>query len=224
MTRLATKNKALELRHLGRSYNAIAKELGVSKGTVSAWLKDLVWSKKIKDQLVAANNFQSKERARKIGKINQVRWLKLREDKRAQAQDEFPKSKNHPLFVPALMLYWAEGDSNLKEGNVRLTNTDPRMVKLFIAFAMNFLLVPIEDIKMGLILYPDLDQVGCINYWSEYTGIPMANFYKVQYIKGSHPTKRLENGICSVRIVGGVGLKEKIYCWIELIYQDLVRE
>ena len=221
--KLQEKNQAIKLRGLGRSYNSIAKELNISKSTVSSWVKDLGWSQKIKDRLTTENNFQSKARAHEIGKINQNRWLKLREDKRVQARDEFPQSKTYPLFIPVLMLYWAEGDSNLKEGNVRLTNTDPRMVKLFIIFAMDFLHVPREDIKMGLILYPDLNQTDCVNYWSEYTGIPKANFYKVQYIKGSHPTKRLENGICSVRIVGGVGLKEKIYCWIELIYQDLMR-
>lgn len=221
--RLAERDKAVKLRKLGKSYNAIAQELKVSKSTVSLWFKGLVWSQEIKDRLTRENNLKSKERARKIGTVNQIRWLKLREDKRAQAVDEFPQSSTHPLFIPVLMLYWAEGDSNLKEGNVRLTNTDPRMVRLFILFAINFLRVSKKDIKMGLILYPDLDQVVCVNYWSKYTGIPKSNFYKVQYIKGSHPTKRLEYGICSVRIVGGVGLKEKIYCWIDLIYQDLVR-
>lgn len=222
--RLLEKNKAIELRRQGRSYGSIASELRLSKGTIAYWLKDHDWSQEIKDRLSKENRLQSKERYRKLGEANKRRWLQLREDKRTQAREEFSVSKSHPLFIPALMLYWAEGDSSPKNGNVRLTNTDPRMVKLFILFAMNFLKVPIEGVKIGLILYPDLDEAKCVRFWSKFTGIPNSNFHKVQFIRGRHPTRRLENGICSVRIVGGVGLKEKIYCWIELIYQDLVRE
>jgi len=120
------------------------------------------------------------------------------------------------------MLYWAEGDNGKTGSNVRLTNIDPRMIKVFINFSTSICKVVRENIRIGLILYPDLDDKVCKNFWHKYTGIPFNQFHKTQVIKGNHPTKRLEYGICMVR-VGGGGLKEKIRTWIDLYSKELMR-
>lgn len=138
------------------------------------------------------------------------------------AAKEFPKLKNNALFLSGIMLYWAEGDNNLKNGNVRLTNTDPRMIRIFVKFAIKICKIFKKDIRIALILYPDLNERGCMDFWSKYLRIPIAQFYKTQYIKGKHPTKRLQRGICMVRI-GATGLKEKVLVWIDLFAKSLMR-
>jgi len=135
---------------------------------------------------------------------------------------EFPELKNKPLFIAGLMLYWAEGDNGKAGSNVRLTNIDPRMIKVFINFALSLCKVPKENIRIGLLIYPDLNENICKNFWSKYTSVPVNQFHKIQVIKGRHPTKRLEYGICIVR-VGGGGLKEKIRTWIDLYSRELMR-
>jgi|SRR3989344_556141 len=209
------KHLALQLRKSGKSYNFISQKLTVPKSTLSDWFNSLAWSKTLRDQLNIRANILARKRMRLMAKANKKRWLDWREFHRMEAVKEFPKLKNDTLFVAGLMLYWAEGDNSLSSGNVRLTNTDPRMIRLFIRFSEIFCKVQRNNIRIALILYPDLDDKICQKFWSEYLKIPLIQFYKTQFIQGKHPTKRLEKGICMVKI-GGVGLKEKIITWINL--------
>ena len=159
---------------------------------------------------------------RLIARANKERWAKWREMHRSEAIREFPNLTKNPLFIAGLMLYWAEGDTHGKGGNVRLTNIDARMIRVFVNFAKRICNVPKSDIRIGLILYPDLNDSVCKNYWSRLINIPLSQFHKTQIIQGSHPTKRLQNGICLIRI-GGTGLKEKIKTWIDLYAKELMR-
>ncbi len=44
------KEKAIQLRKLGKSYNEITKALNVPKSTLSTWLKDIIIPAKIKEK------------------------------------------------------------------------------------------------------------------------------------------------------------------------------
>jgi hypothetical protein len=80
--------------------------------------------------------------------------------------------------------------------------------------------VPKENLRATLILYPDLSEERCINFWARIIGIPKSQFYKTQFIKGRHPTKRLAHGICMI-MCGNRQLKEKIMVWIDLLSKTL---
>src|SRR3989344_3680692 len=209
------KHLAIKLRKAGRSYNFISQELAIPKGTLSDWFNDLNWSQTIKAKLTQRANILARKKMGLMAAANKKKWTAWREDHRTEAAKEFPRLKNNSLFIAGLMLYWAEGDNYPKSPNVRLTNTDPRMIRIFLRFTYNICRIPKERVRIGLILYPDINQPVCEKYWSDYLKIPLNQFHKTQFIKGRHPTKRLKNGICMVRI-GGVGLKEKIITWINL--------
>ncbi len=145
-------------------------------------------------------------------------WERWREEAREKARSDFPKLVIDPLFIAGIMLYWGEGDSNLKNGHVGLTNTNPDMVRLFCLFLQEIGEVSKERIRVQMILYPDLKEPKCKKFWSDATGIPNEQFYKTQYIQGRHPTKRLSYGILMVRF-GSRQLKEKIAIWINLFQQ-----
>lgn len=209
------KHLAAKLRRAGKSYNYISKELLVPKSTLSYWFSHTPWSKKIKVGLEEKARWIAKKRLLRIIETRNEMWREWREGHRIRAIKEFPKLKNDPLFLAGVMLYWSEGDNGIRGGNARLTNTDPRMVKTFINFGLKVCKIPKEKIKIGLILYPDIKEKRCKTLWSKYLDIPENQFHKTQFIKGYHPTKRLANGICMVRI-GGVEVKEKIKTWINL--------
>lgn len=222
---MARRDKALaiELRKSGKSYNFISRELEIPKGTLSDWFKDLKWSTKIKQKNERLAYRRTLERIQKFVKSNKKKWFEWRKNHSLAAVQEYKDFKGKPLFIAGLMLYWSEGDNGLKTYNTRLSNTDPRMIRLFIDFAIKFLKVDVKDIRIALILYPDLDEKICKRFWSRQTKISTNQFYKIQYIKGHHPTKRLNYGICMVR-VGGVGPREKIKTWLDLTIRDFVRE
>lgn len=79
---------------------------------------------------------------------------------------------------------------------------------------------PKNKIRATLILYPDLDEEKCIDYWSKKIALPKSQFYKTQFIKGKHPTKRLSWGICMLGCGSGQ-LKEKLLLWIDLMSKTL---
>ncbi|MCL5224329.1 MAG: hypothetical protein M1361_01825 [Patescibacteria group bacterium] len=82
-----------------------------------------------------------------------------------------------------LAIYWGEGDSKPKNP-LRISNTDPRMIKLYVRFLREIMKVPDDKIRLGLILYPDLDDRASKNYWSKITNLKSTIFVKSQFSKG----------------------------------------
>jgi AcrR family transcriptional regulator len=213
---------AIKLRKKGVSYNKISKELGIPKSTMSYWFRDKSWSQKIKKELTEKAQRLAKKQMRAMARANKRRWRVWRKQHREKAKEEFPILKSNPLFITGLMLYWGEGDSKLENGSVRLSNTDPEMIRIFSRFLQRVCRVLREKIRVYMILYPDLNEKICKKFWSKVSGIPESQFIKTQFIQGKHPTRRSANGICIVH-VGSRGLKEKIFTWIKLYQRELKR-
>jgi hypothetical protein len=213
---------AVKLRKEGQSYKQISRELNIPKSTLSEWLGNLAWSKKIKGRLFEKARVQSRKKIKLVIAAQKLHWTNLRQQYKKEAINEFQTLKDNKLFLAGLMLYWSEGDNKEKSSMVRLGNTDPRMIKLFIHFALTICKVEKNRVRPTLILYPDIDEIRCKNFWSNFIKIPQEQFYKTQYIQGRHPSKRLENGICTV-MVGNMALKTKILTWVDLWAEELMR-
>jgi len=216
------KHLAEKLRRKNKSYNKISKELGIPKSTLVYWFKNEEWSQEIKKELSRKALYLSKKRLILINKARREKWERWRQTFRNQAKKEFNKLKRNPLFIAGLMLYWGEGDSKMENSLVRLSNTDSEMIRIFSKFLKKICCVPMEKIKISLVLYPDLNNRICIKFWSEKSGIPQSQFFKTQVIYGKHPTKKLSYGICNI-IVSSRGLKEKIFTWLNLYKNELTK-
>lgn len=216
------KHLAVKLRRQGRSYNKISKELGIPKSTLTGCFSNKIWSRNIKEELTNRANYMARERLRLFNKLQKEKWEQWREKARQYAEKEFPDLKKSYLFLAGLILYWGEGDSKMENSIVRLSNTDPEMIKIFFLFLRNICQIPQNKIKITLILYPDLKESQCKNFWTKNMGISKKQFYKTQFIKGKHPTKRLLYGICNI-YVSSRELKEKIFTWLKLYRQELLR-
>ncbi len=206
-------------RKRGESYSKIRKKLGVSKSTLSEWFASTSWSKIIKQDLTRRANYVARKRLRLINKKRREMWERWREEAREEARRAFSKLKKDPLFVAGTMLYWGEGDSNLKNP-MRFTNTDPRMVALYVKYLNTTIDIPKTTLRITLILYPDLSEKKCKEFWSAITRLPETQFYKTQFIRGRHPTARLSRGICMVGC-SGRRIKEKMMVWIDLLSKNL---
>ena len=211
---------AIELRKKGASYNRICKELGIPKSTMHYWFRDLRWSKTIKNNLTKKAQRLATKQMKAIAQANKKRWTTWRKQHREEAKKEFPILKSNPLLIAGLMLYWGEGDSSLKR-EVRLSNVDPRMIKLFNKFLQKVCKISKERVHIVLTLYPDLVEEKCKNFWSNKTGVSLKQFGKSQVIYGRHPTRKLENGVCTIRVSSSCGLKEKIVIWRDLLNKNL---
>ncbi|MDO8536714.1 MAG: helix-turn-helix domain-containing protein [bacterium] len=211
------KERILTLRRKRKSYKEIAEILDVAKSTVSYWISNNPESRVIKDILTKQNIIKSRRRIRKIIKLSKEKWAAWREVARKEALRNFPATIKNPLFVAGITIYWGEGDSKPKNP-MRISNTDPRMISVYIHFLREVMLIPDEKIRMGLILYPDLSDAVCKKFWARVSGLDENHFMKTQYIKGYHPTKRLSHGICMV-VVNSRQNKVKILEWIDLFHK-----
>lgn len=108
-----------------------------------------------------------------------------------------PEEEN--LRITGIMLYWAEGAKN---GHmVDFVNSDPNMIKLFLAFLRK--ICRISEERLGIYLYGySYQNINKLKkYWSELTNIPLNQFTK-PYIRKGNPNKskrKLPHGLVHVR-------------------------
>jgi transcriptional regulator with XRE-family HTH domain len=205
------KEAAFELRRLGKSYNEIVTTLGMSRSTLSQWFKGHSFSEEIRKSLTLNAGVESTLRLHKLNKVRGDSLDALYYRATVEATLELELHKNNPLFIAAISAYWGEGDKRSRN-NVRLINTDPVMLVLFIEFLVRFCGVSRENIKAALFIYPDLDEGICRTYWEK--EIEIYSFHKTMVLPGRHKSKKLQYGTCSV-IVSNTYLKKKMLLWID---------
>src|SRR5687767_3933673 len=169
------KEKAIELRLLGKSYKQIQRELNIPLGTLGFWFQNKPWSQEIRDRLSQEVSLSNPKALDAMASSNKMRWAQWRQSHREAAIAEFPKIKHDPLFLSGLMLYWGEGQKN-KGSTLKLSNGDPAMIKIFYLFLNASLNIPPEKISLNLIRYPDLSEDLQKTIWSKATGIPLSQF------------------------------------------------
>lgn len=91
------------------------------------------------------------------------------------------------LRTAALMLYWAEGS---KKGKwvVDFTNSDGKMVLIFLKVLREIYRVKEEKLRVGLYCYKNQDPKELINYWSQLLKIPTSQFIK-PYVRENYNEK-----------------------------------
>lgn len=205
------KELAFELRRTGKSYKEIAKELGMSVSTLSLWFQGVDFSEAIKKSLIDKSIEVNAIRIRALNQKRGDALSTLYDQARLEAEKELRAHMNNPLFLTVVAAYWGEGDKATK-AHVRLINTDPQMLKMFLVFLIKICHADISKISLALFLYEDLDEFECKEYWSKEIGID--KFHKTQFLPSRHKSKRLPYGTCSV-VLTSTYLKCKMLLWID---------
>ena len=214
MARRKDKEKAINLRLRGHSYSQIKEELGISKSTLSTWLRDYPLSE---------------ERIRELRDLNPQRIERSRNTKRKKREAVLKKAFNacaedvgelseRDLFIAGLFLYWAEGGKTQRY-SVTLTNTNPSMILFFIQW-LESLGAKRGKIKVKLHLYSDMDIQEKIDYWSKITGLPKDQFRK-PYIKNSKHSditykNKFTEGTCNI-IYGGKEISDYVLMGVKYL-------
>lgn len=165
--KLAERERARELRAQGMSLLDIASELQVSKSSVSLWVRDM-------DVTI------EQRRAGWWTKGN-PHPATLRKQAQIQAMNELGLERLGQLSEQAFLaagaaLYAGEGGKT--EGEVLLSNSDPNVIAFFLRWFRHFFEVDESRLRVRLYLHEGLDMDATIDFWSELTGIPRAQFHK----------------------------------------------
>ena len=178
MARFVDRDKARDLRSKGKSYSEIKMLLGVSKSTLSLWLKDMPLSKEQIRSLRDLNpkrieNFRATMKAKRDARLHSAY---------RQAEKNISRLSEKELFMAGLFLYWGEGTKSSR-GKISIANTDPAVIRFFLRWVSS-LGVPREEIKIKLHVYADMDIEKEIKFWSKETSIPIKQF-RAPYVKTS---------------------------------------
>lgn len=229
MTRI-DKQKALRLRMQGKTYTDIQKALGgISKSTLSVWLKDVVLSEFARQALAARTKKKSFDGITKWSKGQTKRSQEKEAAIKRAAIQEINTISPRELVVVAAALYWAEGykkpkylkGKELRCHPVSLTNTDPKLAKIFLRCMAEICGVDISRINIQLRVFEHQNKDECIRYWSEQLAMPRENFTIVRAgisrsSMGKRPFNRLPYGVIQIRI-NSTDLFRRIMGWIEAL-------
>ncbi|MCF7865749.1 MAG: hypothetical protein K9M11_04585 [Candidatus Pacebacteria bacterium] len=185
------KQQAIKYREEGMSILEIANILGVSKASVSLWVRSVVLNKDQKYTLKLKNtDFEVIERRRQSRLKNED--LK-RQNIIDAAEKEIQNLDKKDLRVAGVMLYLAEGGKT-QRGLVRFSNSNPQVIKLMMKFLQDVCDVPKGKFKGHIHTHSQVQVFEAEKYWSNVTGIAKTNFFKT-YVKPSTSSKGLKNNL-----------------------------
>jgi hypothetical protein len=87
-------------------------------------------------------------------------------------------SEDYLLFGMGIGLYWGEG-TKADPVAVRLGNTDPALLDIFLRFLVRFFKIEKKDCRFGLQLFTDIDPEEALDFWSKRLKIHRRQFFKV---------------------------------------------
>lgn len=161
-------------REEGAAIGEIARRVGVSKSSVSIWVRDIELSAAQHEALVQRNPAYNRQLSG---------WTRLAERRRVERQGFQEDGRRRarlrdPEFVAGCMLYWAEGS---KERNqLQFTNSDPAMARFFVDFLKRYFDLRGDQIRITCHLYADHleKQNGVEQFWLTTLGLPQVSLRK----------------------------------------------
>lgn len=182
------REKAVALRKQEMSYSQIKKILGVSKGSLSFWLKNYPLSQKRISEL-RDNNEKRIERYRETRR--KTKEDRLQKTYKTQKKLVFPLSKRD-IFVAGLFLYWGEGSKTMSK-EVFLSNTDPAVIGFFIKWMGVVFKISRSKLKFRMHFYENMDTKKETNFWATTLNVSEKQFTK-PYIKKSSSLRINQKG------------------------------
>ena len=170
--KVAEQERARTLRAHAWTLNEIARELGVSKSSVSLWVRDVVFD----ESVCAARAGLNRNHGAQNRRPSKLMLAKQAEIDRllAEGRDRLGTLCDRDLLVAGIALYAGEGAKT--DGAVKFANSDPRMIGLFLVWLRRFFSVDESRLRLRLYLHQGLDLQAANDFWSQLTGIPTSQF------------------------------------------------
>jgi hypothetical protein len=175
--KLAEREQARRLRASGLPMAEIAARLGVSRSSVSLWVRDVPFESRprgTRGRRRAPNALQRRRQA----EIDRLL---------AEGRDRVGRLSEREFLVAGVALYAGEGGK--RDGSVQFANSDWRMVVFFCSWLRRFFVIDESRLRIRLYLHEGLDLAASTAFWSEVTEIPESQFGK-PYRAAADPTIR----------------------------------
>jgi hypothetical protein len=169
------REKARELRTQGLSYNEIVAQLGVSKGSVSLWVRDIPCPERFK-------YVHNERRYEGLRRYHEARAVLRAEDRAAAnraAAAKVGELTDRDLYIAGAIAYWCEGSKNKptrKDHNrVTFINSDPGLIALFLRF-LDAAGVDRKDLILRVYIHENADAAAAQRFWLKLTEVQPGQF------------------------------------------------
>lgn len=106
------------------------------------------------------------------------------------------------LFGLGLGIYWGEGSKSPEVSSLRISNTDPDLIRVFLRFINDMFRLDKRRFSYSIICFNDTNPDACRSYWAEQLKISPERFGKITIIpkqgKGTY-RKKSQFGVCTVQ-------------------------
>ncbi|MGH8939017.1 MAG: hypothetical protein ACRDV2_06670, partial [Actinomycetes bacterium] len=208
----AEREKARAMRLEGSTYDEIAAGLGVSKSSVSLWVRDLARPRRSARDWTARQEGHRRYYEARRRRVS----LERQNEKLAWADEVGPLSDREHLIAGAVA-YWAEGSKAKPwrpSERVVFVNGDPAMITLFLTF-LSMLDVGPGRLRFQVQIHESADAARAVAFWSKIVDAPPESFLKTVLKRHSVLTNRKNtgegyNGCLSVRVLQSAALYRRI--------------
>ncbi len=169
--------EARELRLAGCTYDEIVERLGVSKSSVSLWVRDVPFTDNpVRKRRVAAH----------VRAMAEARWSDYRAERderrakaRADAADTVTSLSHEELLRLGALIYWCEGAKTKAwrehDADVRFINSDPTLIDLFLCF-LRAAGITEERIQYRVSIHESAEVDGAVRWWANWVGVSPTSF------------------------------------------------
>jgi hypothetical protein len=185
--------KARELRAQGLDYNRIAAQLGVSKGSVSLWVRDMPRPEALSYEECRR---RAAEGVRRYWAAERPAREAERAAARAAAAAQVGELSDREVLIAGAIAYWCEGAKNKpyrRSDRVVFMNSDPALIGLFLRF------LEVAEIGHDMLIYQvqihESADVGTAQrFWMNVTGADPAQFRRPTLKRHNPRTVRKNTG------------------------------
>ncbi|CAN5478711.1 hypothetical protein BH18ACT3_BH18ACT3_28660 [soil metagenome] len=161
--KVTERHRARELRAEAWTLKDIAAELGVSKSSVSLWVRDVDFVPNPRRRTRPPR--PSSLLVRKLAEIDRLD---------AEGATEIGRMSDREFLIVGAALYAGEGFK--RDGQAGMANTDPRLLALFVTWLRRHFEVDEVRLRVRLYLHEGLDLEAAEHFWSELLRIPRSQF------------------------------------------------
>ncbi len=168
--------KARELRASGSTYDEIAAELGVSKGSVSLWVRDMPRRGRLSYEEFRKRNADGVARYWEAERpLREARLQHVSDSAAAQIGE----LSDREILIAGAIAYWCEGTKSKpyrrRKDAVVFINSDPGLIRLFLRFLMVAGVTP-DRLICRVHIHESGDVEGARQFWQETVGLPEDQF------------------------------------------------
>jgi transposase len=218
------RDKARELRAEGLNYNQITARLGVSKSSVSLWVRDLPVPPRLSYE---ENRKRSAEGARQYWATERTVREAHRENERAAAAAEIGELTGREILIAGAIAYWCEGAKSKPHRQLYCAvfmNSDPGLIRLFLRF-LDTAGVSRNDLVFTVCIHESGDAAAAQQFWLEVTRAKSEQFKKPSLKRHNPKTTRKNvgqeyHGCLRIGVHQSSGLLRRIEGWAQAIMAD----